>query len=229
MKEIQKTFRDLLSCYENIQREFARIDDRGLDEFLGEYNTEQLRSQVRRYGDGHTLHSIPEDADAILDIDALVVVVMNSPKLNWDSNFNPFKPIHSVSYWQDGKGIRPYVTVRGQRRKLNFMVWEQVCSIHGKTDSNARKNQNFLQGRYPRLRTYLQEERQASDRFILQYVDWLTSQGKQVVVLTNFAKRKFNPPIPQLLTSPQVVHIPTKLFGPNRKIMGYISDAMSGH
>ena len=225
---MRQAFNDLLQCHENIRNEFSRIEDPVLAEFLGEYNTKRLRQQVRKYGDGYTLRSIPKDIDSILSIDVLVILVMNSPKLGKDSEFNPFTPKHLIPYWRDGKGLLPYTVVNGQKRKLRFISWEHKYSVHGKTDPDARKNQNLLQRHYPKLRNYLQEETQASARFILQYIGWLVTQKKQVVVLTNHQKQKesFNQPISQLLTASHIIHIPAKLFGPNRKIMGYISDAI---
>ena len=225
-EQMQQAFNDLLQCHENIRNEFSRIDDSVLAEFLGEYDTKRLRQQVRKYGDGYTLRSIPKDIDSILGIDVLVILVMNSPKLGKDSEFNPFTPKHLIPYWRDGKGLQPYTVVNGRKCKLRFISWEQKYSVHGKTDPDARKNQNLLQRHYPMLSNYLQEERQASERFILQYIGWLVTQKKQVVVLTNYRKKSFDQPISQLLTASHIIHIPTKLFGPNRRIMGYISKAI---
>ena len=225
-EQMQQAFDDLLQCHENIRNEFSRIDDSVLAEFLGEYNTKRLRQQVRKYGDGYTLRSIPKDIDSILGTDVLVILVMNSPKLSKDSEFNPFTPKHLIPYWRDGKGLQPYTVVNGQERKLSFISWEQKYSVHGKTDPDARKNQNFLQRHYPKLSKYLQEERQASERFILEYIDWLATQKKQVVVLTNHQKKLFDQPISQLLTASHIIHIPAKLFGKNRRIMGRICQAI---
>ena len=226
-ERLQQTFGDLLYCHKNIQKEFDRIGNPVLEEFLGVYNTKKLREGVRKYGDGYTLRSIPRNIQEILDVDVLVIVVMNSPSLNENSDFNQFTPLHSIPYWRDGKGLEPDITVNGQKYKLHFMVWEQECSVHGETTSYARKNQSLLQRHYPKLYKYLQEDRQKSEQFMLYYIDWCVAHKKQVVILTNAAKRSFNQPIQRLLTFSQVKHIPTKLFGANRRIMERISNTIS--
>ncbi len=225
-KELQYAFDDLLHCHDKIREEFSQIDDSTLERFLGEYNLNSLRQQVREYGDGHTLHSIPEDVGELISANAVVVIAMNSPLLNENSNFDPFKPAHTVRYWRDGKGLKPYVTVNERQYSLWFMVWEQKCSIHGTTTAKARKNQSFLQRHYPKLRAYLQEERQKSERFILLYKDWSVARNRLMIILTNARKNFFKPPIQPILETPQVKHIRANLYGPNRRIMGYISDAI---
>ena len=225
-EEVRRAFDDLLRCHDKIKEEFSQIDDSTLDEFLGKYNIPSLRQQVREYGDGHTLHSIPNSIDGFINADAVIVIAMNSPLLNENSNFNPFRPAHTVPYWRDGKGLKPYATVNERQYSLWFVVWEQQCSIHGTTTAKARKNLSFLQNRYPKIRAYMQEERQKSERFILLYKDWSVARNKRMMILTNSPKNSFKSPILPILETPQVKHIPTRLYGTNRRIMGRICQAI---
>ena len=63
------------------------------------------------------------------------------------------------------------------------------------------------------------EQALVSERFVMACKDWLRAQGRQLAVLTNAQKSRFDPPISQLIRDDAVRHMPTKLFGPNRTIM----------
>ena len=227
--EIQHAFIDLRQCRREIRRAFSKVDESILDEVLGAYNSKSLRRRIRKFGDGYTLRSLPKKVDRIQSADVLVIVVMNSPKLDNNSRINPSTPLHKIPYWRNDKGLKPYAVVNRQKFNLNFVVWEQECPVHGDTTPNARKSHSLLVKRYPRLHTAFQVERQISERFLLLYKDLYVNQGNLVIILTNAAKNKksFGPPISQILESSHVKHIPTKLYGSNRKIMKRISCAIS--
>ena len=226
--ELRQAHADLLACYGDIRKEFADLDDRTMARFLGEHNTPELRQQIREHGDGYTMRSVPSSAEEILFADVLVLVVMNSPKLHETSVFRLHTSLTDIPYWRKDKCLQSETrNQNGDLLKFQFLVWEQVCGVHGETDDRARANQRFLVQQRPQLRELLVKQEQESEKLLSSCKNWLGSLDRRLVVLTNAAKKKFNPPITQLLSDKGVLHIPTKLFGPNRTIMDKIIRKMS--
>lgn len=102
-------FERVKECHQSISREFAGLGNVPIRAFLGEFNTPRLRDQVKRYGDGHALCSLPESIEELRPIDAVVLVAVTSPKLSAESDFNRFTPLHTIPYWRDGRGLRPRI------------------------------------------------------------------------------------------------------------------------
>ena len=141
--ELQQAHTDLLACYEEIRGEFADVDNQTLARFLGKYNSRQLRQQVREHGDGYTIRSVPRRVEEILSVDDTVLIVVNSPKLDQDSVFDPHTNLVDISYWRDGKSLQDEVDMPdGSLRKLLFLVWEQDCPVHGKNDRWGRSDRD---------------------------------------------------------------------------------------
>ncbi len=59
----------------------------------------------------------------------------------------------------------------------------------------------------------------SSELFLTACREKLRDENRRLVVLTNFARGWFGPPITQLLTEDEVRHIPVSLFGTNCRIM----------
>ncbi len=221
--ELRQAHADLLACYNDIRKEFADLDDRTMARFLGKYNSPQLRQQIREHGDGYTIRSVPSSAKEILLADVLVLIVMNSPKLDDNSVFRLHASLTDIPYWREDKRLQSERrSQNGDLLTFQFLVWEQVCPMHGEIDDRARANQRLLFQRRPRLRELIPEQEQKSEKLLSSCRDWLGSLDRRLVVLTNAAKKKFNPPIIQLLSDETVLHIPTKLFGVNRTIIDKI-------
>ena len=226
--ELRQAHADLLACYKNIREEFAGLDDRTMARFLGKYNSPQLRQQIREHGDGYTIRSVPSSAEEILFADVLVLVVMNSPKLDDNSVFRLHTSLTDIPYWREDKCLQSERrNQNGDLLKFQFLVWEQVCGVHGETDGRARANRRLLFQQRPHLKELIVEQEQKSEELLSSCKNWLGSLDRRLVVLTNAAKKKFSPPIIQLLSDEVVLQIPTKLFGPNRTIMDKIIRKMS--
>ena len=221
--ELRQMHSELLACYGRLRQEFAGLDDRTLECFLRTFNSLQLRQQIRQHGDGYTIRSVPSSVEEILLADVLVLVVMNSPKLDYDSEFSPYISLTDIPYWMEGKCLQP--EARNQNcdlLKFQFLLWEQVCGVHGEDDDRALANQRLLLRKRPCLRKLIVEQEQQSEKLLLSCKNWLGSLDRQLVVLTNAPKINFDPPINQLLSDELVLHIPAKLFGPNCTIMDKI-------
>ena len=226
--ELRQAHADLLACYDDIREEFADLDDRTMARFLGKHNSPQFRQQIREHGDGYTIRSVPSSAEELLFADVLVLMVMNSPKLNKDSVFRLHTSLTDIPYWRDDKCLQSETrNQNGDLLKLQFLVWEQVCGVHGETDVKAHANQRLLFQQRPHLKELLVEQERKSEKLLSSCKNWLGSRDRRLVVLTNAAKKKFGPPITQLLSDEVVLHIPTKLFGRNRTIMDKITRKMS--
>ena len=202
--------------------------------FLGKFYLPTLRSQLREYGDGYTLRSMPFSVDEILGADKLVVVVMNSPKLDRYSVFDPHADLAEIPYWKK-KGLRSEVSLpEVGTRTVRFLVWEQNCPVHGeavkgRSDSKAKENFKLLSKQLPRLRELIPAQEMASERLLMACKEWLSDQDRKLVVLTNKGRACFRDPIRQLKGDVSVKHIPVSdLFGQNRNIMDAVENEILG-
>lgn len=221
--ELRHAHDDLLACYREVQQEFAEFDDSILASYLGQHDSQQLRQQIKEHGDGYTMRSVPSDFEEMVRADVIVLIVMNSPKLDQDSVFNPNTSLTDIPYWRYGKGLRTEAQSKdGSVHRFLFLVWEQDYAVHGETTKRAHANQHLLLSQRPRLCELIAEQAQKSEQLLSSCKDWLAGQDRRLIVLTNAAKSFFKPPIAALLRDERVWHIPTKLFGPNRVIMSKI-------
>lgn len=220
---------DLLASYEKIREEFADLDDQTLARFLGKYNSAQMRQQVREYGDGYTIRSVPSHVEEIFLADVLVLIAMNSPKLDNNSVFSPHTPLTDIHDWSEYRCLRPEAYLQnGDHVKFQFFVWEQDCAVQGEVNKrgestrNARKNQRFLFNQRPRLRELHRLQEEMSEGFLSSCKEWLRSHDRKLVVLTSCRREKCSPTIDELRGDETALHIPTKLFGLNINIMNEI-------
>ena len=223
LSALRRAHADLLACYEEIREEFADLDDQTLGRFLGKYDSPKLRQQVRDHGDGHTLYSLPGAVDELEAVDAVVLFAVTSPKLGDASDFNRFTPLHEIPYWRDDKRLRPRVSAGIRRYRLHFMAWQQNFSIHGVDDAHARRNRNLLLKRKTNLNWLFQQERDAAIEFVTQCCDWLTNNGKSMVVISQIGRINFTEPILSLRANPLVICIEAQLRGKSYGIMEEIS------
>ena len=221
--ELRQAHADLLACYEETREEFADLDDRTLARFLSKYDSPELRQQVRVHGDGHSLYSLPRTVDELEAVDVVVLFAVTSPKLGYTSVFNRFTPLHSISYWRDDKRLCSRVSAGTRLYRLHFMAWQQNFAIHGVDDAHARRNRSLLLNRNTDLIWLLQQERDAATEFVIQCCDWLTNNGKSMVVISEISRTNFTEPILSLRANPLVIRIEAKLRGKNYGIMEQIS------
>lgn len=216
MLDILQVHAELMEIHEEIRQEYDQLDESTLKDYLGDFYCE-LHHQARKHGDGYTLRSVPTDIDDMLSADDIVLIVMKYPLLNSDSVFNPHTDLTTIHYWQEGFALSREARLDdGSSLRFHFMVWEHDYPTHGETDSRARTNWQSVS---PEIGDLLDQQESVSERFILTLTDWLRTQGRQMVVLTNAQKKQFDRPIAQLIRSRDVVwHRPTKLTRPNRTI-----------
>ena len=231
MKKLQKTLNDLKKFHRDIRKELAKIEDSVFEEFLGESYSKKLRQNLKRYGDGHILYSLPRSVDELANVDALVLVIAFSPKLEKDSDFNPFTPLHTIPYWRDNKRLSPKAHSSKSRRKykLHFMSWQKNVTIHGKDDRHAEENRKLLVENRPNLEYLFQQEIDASVEFINNCIDCLIDAEKPVVILTDHRSHFDKPvdkPVLTLIDNPNTIHKKVQIRGMSHKIMGQISDVL---
>ncbi len=197
-----------MGANEEIQGLFANPGDSWLRECLGEFDLPNLRTQLKRYGDGYTLRSVPRRTEQILDPDHIVLIVMNSPKLDQDSIFNPHKSLIEIPYWRDQKNLRCDIRIPdGNLRKLLFFVWQQDCPVHGendergRSDPNALKRKKLLCGRLPDMEGLISKQKRKSEGLMMACTEWLASQNRELIVVTSEGRANCNlrPPIRRLL------------------------------
>ena len=229
VSRLQRARNDLMECYEEIRTEFAFLDDVTLARFLGYYDSEKLRGRIRKRGDGYTIRSVPRKIVSLLRSDVLVLIAMNSPKLDENSVFNPFKQLTTIKYWKDDKSIRSSIKLDdGTRLKLKFMVWEQKYSIHGICDHHGLSNFRLIVKERPKLRTLLEKEQHVSRRFLLTMKKRMLDNGNRIVLVTNHQKAKssFKSPIAEFLKDSRVACVRTKVFGKNAQFMEKIREKL---
>ena len=224
---IRQAHKDLLSTYVEIRKEFPKMSDTALRCFLGKfYHRPIIRCQLREFGDGYTLRSLPLSVDEILGVDKLVLVVMNSPKLDSGSVFDPHAPLPEIPYWKM-KGLR-------SDPKVRFLVWEQDCPVHGeavrgRSDRKAKGNLKLLLRQFPRLRKLIPAQERACERLLTVCKERLSDQGRKLVILTNEERHCVSGPIRRLKEDAAVEHIPVPdLFGRNRNIMNALEGQVLG-
>lgn len=223
--QVRKAHADLMAVHEEIRGEFSNLGVGTLRRFLGGCDSPDLRHQVLEHGDGYTLRSVPISVEDIIETDRLVLIVWNYPLLDQDSMFDPHTHLATIPYWRDDKGLRQSMPLSsGGLRSFQFLVWEQDCPIHGENNDRAHSNRQLVLNRQRNLRRLIPEQWKSSERFLMTCKDWLQAQGMRLVVLTNASRSKFEPPIAQLLNDRAISHIPTKLVGTNRTIMGRLMD-----
>ena len=216
MDELRKSLSNLKTVRSKIQKEFAGLEDSVIRQFLGQFDSPKLRQSVRKFGDGHFLYSLPRSVKQLQAIDGVALFAMFSPRLDVESNFNPFMPLHTIPYWH--KRIRPLTQSKstGCGYRLYFMAWQQNFNIHGICDAHARKNRRLLLDHRPILKALFQQAEDASIELAMGLRHWLRDHEKQMVVITNSAKKKnFREPISSLVRDPHVIHIKAKLWGKN--------------
>ena len=211
-------------CHKDIAREFAGLSDRVLSKFLGEFDTPRLRLQMKKHGDGQVLCSLPSAFEELNDTDVVVLIAVTSPKLSAESDFNRFTPLHAIPYWRDGMRLRPQI---GPQR-LHFMSWQQNHGTHGVDDEHAGRNYKLLVANNRNLMSLFEQEKNSSIRFINHCREWVDGSGKRMVVITHYARKRFDEPISSLIDSPNVSHIITSLRGRNHTIMRKINDVLAG-
>ena len=200
MKKLQKAFNNLRKSHKKIRKVFSKIDDSLIETLLGDYNSPKLRRSLRKNGDGYILHGAPRTIDELIAADAIVLIVMNSPFLGADSDFNPTTPLHKIPYWRD-KGLESEArsTQSGRECSLHFMTWQQDCEVHGEdTRPKAIGNRKLLVKNEPSLDALFQEGKETSTRFIKCCKDWAESNKKPFLVITN-SRKNFNKSISSFL------------------------------
>jgi len=228
MNELKKALDNLKKCHTHIRNELAKVPESIIKEVYGEFYSLELKQNLLKFGDGHSLYGVPRTIGKLTAVDAVILIGMSSPKLGSDSDFNPFTPLHTIPHWRDDKRLSQQVrSTKSQKEyRLHFMSWQQECEIHGKDDKHARKNRVMLVNKNPILKSILRQEREASREFIKLLKNLPDNSEKPWIVLTNSIKKNLDETILSLLDDPDVIHIKTGLRSKNYKIMGLIGDKL---
>ena len=226
MKKLQKAHDKLRKSHKNIRKSFSKIDDSLIERVLGKYDSPKLRRGLRKHGDGHILHGAPRTIDELIAADAVVLIVMNSPFLGTDSDFNPTTQLHKIPYWRvKGLESEAYSMRSGRKCRLHFMTWQQDCGIHGEnTRPKAIENRKILVKSEPSLDAVLREGKKASTRFINRCKDWAEINKKPFLVITS-SRKIFNRSISSFLADVESDNrFSTNVWAEkNGKIMEWIS------
>ena len=228
MESLQTILDNLAECHKNIRKELVSIDSSVFKQFFGEFYSKRLLENIRMYGDGHVLYSLPRSASELRAVSGIVLIAVTSPKLNQDSDFNPTTPLHTIAYWRDDKRLSQLVRSKrsGHEYLMHFMAWQQNFAIHGKDDTHARRNHNLLVNNKPSLRILFQREKELSIKFIKECKEWLDSNGKPMILITHYSRTRFDEPISTLMSARDTIHIETNLRGRNYRIMELISERL---
>ena len=229
MRKLQKAYTKLQKSHKNIGKAFSKIDDSLSEELLGEYDSPKLRRSLRKHGSGHRIHGVPDNIDKLIDADAVILIAGTSPKLSKTTDFNPTLQLPAMHYWRDGKRLSAQArSVESQTNySLCFLSWHQNFTIHGEDDSHARKNLNLLLNDIVDLQALLQKEDEKATQFINACKDWLISNEKTLIVVSDHSRTKLSESISNLEDSnSNVRHIKAKLRGRNYQIMGQISEVL---
>ncbi len=226
LSPLRQAHSDLLKCYRKIQEEFVNLDEQTLAELLGKCDSPRLRQQVKKFGDGQVLCSLPRTTSELEAIDALVLFAGTSPKLDNRSDFNRFTPLHEIPYWRDGRRLLPHVSKGTQQYRLHFMTWQQKFAVHGIDDSHACANHTLLLRRRPNLKWLFRQSDYAAIEFVNRCQDWITTSGRSMILITQVGRYQFSEPILRLKDDPSVIHIKAQLRGKNYRIMSQISEGL---
>ena len=229
MNELKKALNNLKKCHEQIRNELSKFDDSVIREFLGESYSLESKQDMLKFGDGHVLYSLPRSVDVLNDVDAVVLVQAFSPKLTEGSSFDPFRPLHTIPYWNDTKKLSPQIhsMISGRECRLHFMSWQKNFGIHGTNDAHARWNRSLLLNNNPRFEALFQDEEVASIEFIKHCKDWLDDNGKTMIIITDYISKGVDERISSLTASPNAaIHIEAQIRGRGQQIMRQISDIL---
>ena len=217
----------LMDCHRKIRQEFASLDEPSLKRFLGGHDSEHLREQVRKYGDGYTLRSVPTDPEDISSTEELVLIVGRYPSLGNESRFDPHEALIEIPYWTPR--LRHQITMPdGSERPCRFLIWQDRCPVHGKRLKLARCNRDFLAERLPALDGLMHCQLEESKRLLLAWADWLR-EGKphrQLILVTNCDDPISSSLIPEIAERTDL-HVETSLWGDKAqegKLMDWIEE-----
>lgn len=229
MSKLQKAYTRLRRSHKDISKAFSKIDDSLSEALLGEYDSPKLRHSLRKYGSGHRLHGVPKSVQEMINADVLVLIAGTSPKLSKNTDFSPTLPLTDMSYWRDGKRLRSQIhsARSGEEYRLYFMSWHQNFAIHGEDDAHARRNLRFLSNNNANFQALINKDEEKATKFISACKDWLISNEKILVIVSDHSRTKLSEPISNLEDSDSNIrHIKAKLRGRNYQIMGQISDEL---
>ena len=162
---------ELLECHEQIVSAYSELPVGLLDQLLGNLASGPLRRQLRQYGDGYTMRSVPARTDQVTCKEDVVLIAWKFPLLGERSEFCPCRPLPEIPYWNH---LRPTLRMPdGSVRRLRFLIWQECCPVHGGTIDDALCNRNLIRCRSPELDGLFDQQAKLSRRLLLAWADWL--------------------------------------------------------
>ena len=192
--EIREAHDHLIDVHERIRREFSDLDEETL---LGVYGGEYL-SEVRKYGDGHTLRAVPSCVGELMDIlsdTELVLVIAKFPSLGKNSEFNPHENLANISSWPGYIKEKEEKLLNSAAQSFHFLVWQNDCPVHGKGNSNAEANMKRLLCCKQKLKPLMGEQKEVSKHLLIACDEWLRNQGRKLRVCERWSPRKELDPV----------------------------------
>ncbi len=219
---------ELIKAYDEIAQLFKIMNDEILYQLLGEKN-KKLLSDIKKHGDGYPLRSVPRSITTWEDADIIVLFAMNFPLLNMDSVFDPFCSLVNINYWWRFKNLANDIC----KKRIQYMVLEQVCGVSGENDAEAKRNRNLLERNYFGLKNIFENAEEKTFELLKELIKFQADktigckEKKPFIVFTNRGKSKFDDKVNCLLNDKNVIHInETNLYGKNHQIMEYIKDCI---
>ena len=176
--EIREAHDRLLNVYKRIGQKFADLDEETLLSIYGEKHL----SEVRKYGDGHTLWAVPNCFNQMMDIlsdTELVLVVAKFPYLGKNSEFNPHEDLTNIYSWHKYIKQKEEKLSGSTTQKFHFLVWQNDCPVHGNRNSSAEANMKRLLRRNQDLKPLIREQKEVSRHLLTVCDNWLRNQGRK--------------------------------------------------
>lgn len=187
--EIREAHDRLIGVHDRIRTEFSCLDEEIL---LGIYGAEYL-SDVREYGDGHTLRAVPNCVGELIDIlsdTELVLVIAKFPYLGKNSEFNPHENLTNISSWCEYIKKEEEKLSDSETQKFHFLVWQNDCPVHGKANSNAEANMKRLLCYNYDLKPLMREQKEVSRQLLTACDEWLQNRGRKLRVCERYLPEK---------------------------------------
>lgn len=204
----------LMECNGMIRELFGRPGEDALDCYAGASMPPDMREQLRKHGDGYTLRSVPRSLQDLTEPDQEVVLIVGKfPGLAADSRLDPCLPVIDIPYW--GRKLRPQICMPdGSSRRALFLMWQDLCPVHGRNLDSARANRSRLTELLPGLDELICRQAEDSRKLLIALAGWLREDqpGRQLILVTNRKDPIGRSRIPEIAVSTNL-HVEVRLWG----------------
>ena len=173
----------LLDCHRRIAERYCELAEGVIDQLLGDHARGPLRAELKEHGDGYTLRSAPARTGDMDPAEDVVLIAWKFPLLGRTSEFDPCKSLTEIPYWRDCLDPAPCMP-DGSERRLRFLIWQECCPVHGKTERDARDKRDLIRSGAPELDGLFERQAELSVRLLEAWAIWLggASPRRRLVV-----------------------------------------------